>query len=96
MRFVNVFNAQFLKYGTFCLEKVGNWLRLNNSTHFISLKNRVATTSAMEAHDVGCPEPAAEVDSTEWMRSLVAMSPRETTSSEVTGMMVMVDLAEGN
>ena len=30
--------------------------------------------SAIEAHDVGCPDLAAEVDSTEWILNRVAMS----------------------
>ena len=51
------------------------------------LKKRTETTSAIEAHDVGWPDPAAVVDSTEWMRSLVAMSFRTVVSSAVTGMM---------
>ena len=45
------------------------------------LKKSTLMSSAMDEHDVGCPLPAAEVDSTEWMRSLVARSLRTWTSS---------------
>ena len=38
------------------------------------LKNNTAIVSAMEAQDVGCPDLALLVDSTEWILNLVAMS----------------------
>ena len=37
--------------------------------------------SAMDEHDVGCPDLAAVVDSTEWILSLVAMSFRVASSA---------------
>ena len=46
-------------------------------------KNSTLMVSAMDEHDDGCPLPAAEVDSTEWMRSLVAMSRRTCLSSKI-------------
>ena len=42
--------------------------------YLILLKKRTAMVSAIEAHDVGCPDLAAEVDSTEWILNRVAMS----------------------
>ena len=44
-------------------------------------------SSAMEEHDVGWPEPAAEVDSMEWIRSLVAMSLSWAVSSALMGIL---------
>ena len=46
------------------------------------LKKSTLMSSAMDEQDVGCPDPAAVVDSTEWMRSLVARSRRTCASSE--------------
>ena len=37
-------------------------------------KKRTDMVSAMDAHEVGCPDLAFEVDSTEWILNLVAMS----------------------
>ena len=51
------------------------------------LKKRTDMVSAIEEHDVGCPEPAAWVDSMEWILSLVAMSLSWTVSSAVTGIL---------
>ena len=42
--------------------------------YLILLKKRTAMVSAIEAHDVGCPDLAADVDSTEWILNRVAMS----------------------
>ena len=43
-------------------------------TYLILLKKRTDIVSAMEAHDVGCPDLALDVDSTEWILNRVAMS----------------------
>ena len=56
-------------------------------THLMVLKKRTDMVSAIEEHDVGCPEPAAWVDSMEWILSLVAMSLSWTVSSAVTGIL---------
>ena len=52
------------------------------------LKNRTLTASAMDAQEVGCPDPAAVVDSTEWILRRVATSRRTCASSELSGDMV--------
>ena len=41
----------------------------------------------MDEQEVGCPDPAALVDSTEWILSLVATSLRTLTSSALTGIL---------
>ena len=53
----------------------------------MTLKKRALITSAMDEQEVGWPLPAAEVDSTEWIRSLVAMSFRTWASSALTGIL---------
>ncbi len=42
--------------------------------------------SAMDEQEVGCPDPAAVVDSTEWILNLLAMSLRTCSSCSLRDM----------
>src|SRR5580658_4592908 len=43
-------------------------------SNFIVLKNSAAIISAIDRHDVGCPDPACVVMRREWLRSMRALS----------------------
>jgi hypothetical protein len=50
--------------------------RINSSPGPITEKNKALIISAQERHEVGCPDPAEVVESSEAMRNLLAMSVR--------------------
>ena len=55
-------------------------------------KKRTDMVSAMDAHEVGCPDLAFEVDSTEWILNLVAMSFNMSSFSCESAILILVNL----
>ena len=55
-------------------QKGNNDNKIRFGNYLILLKNSTDIVSAIEAQDVGCPDLALEVDSTECILNLVAMS----------------------